>query len=85
MSGQSNEELSRLGVAAGMEAKRLAEKYNKDSFDMEDIMRIFNIGMHNARKLMMSKDFPLVEIGGRKVIPALALALWLASLSERIS
>lgn len=68
-----------IGIAAAMEAKRLTEKYGKDTFVMEDIMEILSIGMHNARKLMMSDGFPVLEIGGRKVVPALSLALWIAA------
>ena len=72
-------EVSSLGLAAAIEAGRLSYKYGKDSFELEDIMKIFSIGMHNARKLMMSVDFPVMEIGSRKVVPALLLGLWIAA------
>ena len=31
-------------IAAVLEAKRLSEKYNKDFFDCEDLIKIMNIG-----------------------------------------
>jgi hypothetical protein len=65
------------GVAAALEAKRLAEKYQKDFFDCEDLVGIMHVGRNNIRQLMRSKEFPTVEIGNRKVVSAISLALWL--------
>jgi len=76
---ENTQKNSNLEVAAAMEANRLSQKYGKDSFELEDIMKIFSIGMHNARKLMASIDFPVMEIGSRKIVPSLLLGLWIVS------
>jgi hypothetical protein len=64
------------GVAAALEAQRLAEKYGRDFFDCEDLIKILGVGRGNVRALMCSEDFPTICIGNRKVVSALALALW---------
>jgi hypothetical protein len=64
-------------LAASFEAERLADKYGKDCFDSEDLMKILGVGRNNARELMRSKHFPTLTIGGRKVVSSLALAIWL--------
>jgi hypothetical protein len=66
-----------LSVAIAMEARRLAEKYQKDTFECSDLPQILNVGNDNARSLMNSEDFPSIRIGGRVVVPALALAAWM--------
>lgn len=40
---------SELGVAAALEAKRLAEKYNKDFLSCEDLTAIMGLGTNNVR------------------------------------
>jgi len=72
---------SDLGIAAAMEAQRLAEKYGKDFLDCDDLIAILGVGRNNVRSLMCSVDFPILKIGNRKVISVLAFALW--SLKER--
>ena len=67
---------SELGVAAALEAKRLAEKYGKDFLDCEDLMQSMDLGRNNVRQLMNSVDFPTITIGNRRVVSALAFALW---------
>lgn len=64
-------------IAAAFEAERLANKYGKDCFDSEDLQTILGVGRNNARELMRSKHFPTLNIGGRKVVSAIALAVWL--------
>jgi len=77
-----NEELkqlninSELGVAAALEAKRLSDKYGKDFFDCEDLVAIMGVGRNNIRQLFNSDGFPSQELGNRKVISAIAFALW---------
>ncbi len=58
------------------EAKRLAERYNKDYLDVDDIVKITGIGKNNARILMNRFDFPTTTIGKRKVISVLSFAKW---------
>lgn len=60
-----------------MEAKRLAEKYQKDFFDCDDLVSILGVGKNNVRQLMRSASFPTVEIGSRRVVSAIALAFWM--------
>jgi ABC-type taurine transport system substrate-binding protein len=67
---------SEFGVAAAIEAKRLAEKYSKDFLDCEDLVKIIGVGRNNVRQLLNSDTFPTVEIGNRKVVSTLAFALW---------
>jgi len=67
---------SELGVAAAIEARRLAEKYGKDFLDCNDLVQIMSVGKNNIRQLMNSESFPTVEIGNRKVVSAIAFALW---------
>jgi hypothetical protein len=64
------------GVAAALEAQRLSEKHGKDFFDCEDLIGILGVGRGNVRALMCSDAFPTICIGNRKVVSALALALW---------
>jgi len=68
--------LMEQGVAAALEAKRLSEKYGKDFFDCEDLIKILGVGRDNVRSLMRSKDFPAKTIGNRKVVSALAFTTW---------
>jgi ABC-type taurine transport system substrate-binding protein len=67
---------SNFGIAAAMEAKRLAEKYGKDYLNCDDLVSIMGIGKNNVRQLLNSHSFPTVEIGNRKVVSVLAFAVW---------
>jgi hypothetical protein len=67
---------SELGVAAAIEARRLAEKYQKDFLDCEDLVSIMGVGKNNIRQLLNSQTFPTVEIGNRKVVSVIAFAMW---------
>ena len=67
---------SELGVAAAIEASRLAEKYNKDFFDCDDLVKIMGVGKNNVRQLLNSHSFPTVEIGSRKVVSIVAFTMW---------
>lgn len=67
---------SELGVAAAIEARRLAEKYDKDFFDCDDLVKIMGVGKNNVRQLLNSDSFPTVEIGNRKVVSIVAFAMW---------
>lgn len=64
------------GTAVAFEAKRLAEKYNKDFFDAKDLIQIMGVGTNNIRALLNSSSFPTVTIGNRKVVSVLAFVLW---------
>jgi len=67
---------SEFGVAAALEARRLAEKYGKDYLSCDDLVSIMGIGKNNARQLLNSTTFPTIEIGNRKVVSVIAFALW---------
>ena len=67
---------SELGVAAALEAKRLAEKYGKDFLSCEDLTLIMGLGTNNVRQLLNSMDFPTINVGNRKVVSVIAFALW---------
>ena len=64
------------GAAAALEAKRLSEKYGKDFFDCDDLVKIIGVGKNNIRQLLNSDSFPTIEIGNRKVVSAIAFAYW---------
>ena len=66
-------------LAATFEAERLAEKYGKDCFDIDDLRTILGVCRNNVRELMRSNSFPTLTIGGRKVVSAIALAIWLTA------
>ena len=67
---------SELGVAAAIEARRLADKYSKDFLDCDDLVKILGVGKNNVRQLLNSSSFPTMEIGNRKVVSVIALAMW---------
>jgi len=74
---------SDFGVAAAMEAKRLADKYNKDYLNCDDLVSIMSIGKNNARQLLNCSTFPTIEVGNRKVVSVIAFALWSLRDSEK--
>jgi len=67
---------SEIGVAAALEARRLAEKYGRDYLTCDDLVEILGLGMNNVRHMINSKDFPVIEVGNRKVISVIAFAYW---------
>jgi len=67
---------SDYGVAAALEARRLAEKYGKDYLSCDDLVSIMGIGKNNARQLFNNSTFPTIAIGNRKVVSVVAFALW---------
>ena len=67
---------SEHGVAAALEAKRIAEKYQKDFLSCEDLTQIMNVGKNNVRELMNSGSFPTIEIGNRKVVSVISFVMW---------
>ena len=67
---------SEHGVAAALEAKRLAEKYKKDFLNCDDIVEITGLGKNNVYHLFNSDDFPTIKVGSRKVVSVIAFALW---------
>jgi hypothetical protein len=73
---------SEVGVAAAIEARRLAEKYGKDFLDCDALVEIIGVGKNNIRQLLNSDSFPTLEIGNRKVVSVIAFTLW--SLSKGI-
>jgi len=72
---------SEHGVAAALEAKRIAEKYRKDFLNCDDLVEIMGVGKNNIRELMNSGRFPTIEIGNRKVVSVVSFVLWALSTS----
>lgn len=64
-------------MSVAYEAKRLAEKYGKDTFFCDDLQMILGLGKNNIRNLLNNNDFPSIKVGSRKFISALSLAAWL--------
>lgn len=64
------------GIAAALEAKRIAEKYQKDFLGCDDLVEIMNVGKNNVRELMNSGRFPTIEIGNRKVVSVISFVMW---------
>jgi len=67
---------SEYGVAAAIEARRIAEKYGKDFLDCDDLVKIMGVGKNNIRQMLNSDSFPTMEIGNRKVVSVIAFTLW---------
>jgi len=67
---------SEHGVAAALEAKRIAEKYSKDFLCCDDLIEIMKVGKNNVRELMNNDTFPTIEIGNRKVVSVISFVLW---------
>jgi len=67
---------SEYGVAAAIEAKRIAEKYGKDFLDCDDLVKIMGVGKNNIRQMLNCDSFPTTEIGNRKVVSVIAFTLW---------
>ena len=67
---------SEYGVAAALETKRIAEKYQKDFLCCDDLVEIMKVGKNNIRELMNSDGFPTIEIGNRKVVSVISFVLW---------
>ena len=67
---------SEYGVAAALEARRLADKYGKDFLDCDALVEIMGVGKNNIRQLMCSEGFPTTEVGNRKVVSVVAFVLW---------
>lgn len=65
-----------LGIAIALEVRRLTEKYNKDCFDCEDLVKVTGLGRNNVRKLMCSSDFPIIKQGNRKFVSVLGFVVW---------
>lgn len=65
-----------LGTAIAMEAKRLAEKYNKDSLTCNDLAAITGFGINNVREMMGRTDFPLIRQGNRYTVSVLGFVIW---------
>ena len=74
---------SENGVAAALEAKRLAEKYGTDFLACEQLTEIKGLGKNNIRKLLNSDSFPTVEVGNRKVVSVIAFVLWSLQYNEQ--
>ena len=67
---------SDVGVAAAIEARRIAEKYGKDFLDCDALVEIMGVGKNNVRQLLNSDSFPTIEIGNRKVVSVIAFTMW---------
>lgn len=76
---------SEHGVAAALEAKRIAEKYQKDFLCCDDLVEIMKVGKNNVRELMNSDSFPTIEIGNRKVVSVISFVLWSLENNKGIS
>jgi hypothetical protein len=69
---------ARLDMAIAAEAARLSDKYEKDVFDCDDLVKILGLGKNNVRELMNSREFPTKTVGARKFVTPLGLSAWMA-------
>ena len=58
------------------EANRLTNKYNKSFIGYKEIMEIMVIGRDSAKALLSSRQFPVVQLGNRKVTSITAFVAW---------
>jgi hypothetical protein len=68
---------SDIGVAAALEAQRLANKYGRDYLSCDDLVEILGLGKNNVRDMLNAEDFPTIRVGNRKVVSVIAFAYWL--------
>lgn len=59
-----------------LEVNRLAEKYNKDFLDCEDVQKITGLGRDNVRTLFKNKNFPTTKVGRRYVVSLINFVTW---------
>ena len=76
---------SELGIAAALEAKRIAEKYEKDFLDCEDLVKIMGVGRNNIRQLLNSDSFPTIQVGNRKIVSVVAFTIWSLKIENIVS
>lgn len=67
---------SEIGVAAALEARRLAEKHGSDFLSCEQLVTITGFGRNNVRQLLNSDAFPTITVGNRKAVSVIAFTLW---------
>ena len=65
-----------IDLLISAEAKRLAERYNKDFLDIKDIMQITGLGRDKVREIMNSKEFPASKYGKKKTVSIVAFVTW---------
>ena len=58
------------------EVNRLTNKYNKSFIGYKEIMEIMGIGRDSAKALLSSRQFPVVQLGNRKVTSITAFVAW---------
>lgn len=58
------------------EAKRLSDRYGKDYLTATDIRKITGLGKDKVRNIMLSKDFPSLNLGKRKIVSVVGFATW---------
>ena len=59
-----------------LETKRIAEKFDKEYLDCQDLVKITGLGRDNVRQMMNAKDFPLMRVGKRQVVSILNFVTW---------
>lgn len=58
------------------EVKRLTARYGKAYLDCEELVELTGLGRDNVRALMCSANFPVTQVGNRKVVSILAFVTW---------
>lgn len=58
------------------EVKRLTTRYGKAYLDCEELIELTGLGRDNVRALMCSANFPVTQVGNRKVVGILAFVTW---------
>lgn len=58
------------------EAKRIADRYNKDFLDCSDVMQITGLGRDKVREIFNSKGFPVTVYGKKKTVNVISFVIW---------
>ena len=66
----------RIEELISAEAKRLSDRYGKDYLTATDIRKITGLGKDKVRNIMLRKDFPLLNLGKRKIVSVVGFATW---------
>ena len=58
------------------EVMRLVNQFGKAYLDCDDLMKLTGLGKDNVRSLMHSREFPVLEVGKRKIVSVVHFVIW---------
>lgn len=58
------------------EVVRIVNQFGKAYLDCDDLMKLTGLGRDNVRSLMHSREFPVLEVGKRKIVSVVHFVMW---------